>query len=946
LIYRLSAAAGVVVEGHGVTASNARPDMSEIDGSPLSLLGRDDELERLYRIVDRVSERGGAFIVRGEAGIGKSALLAAASGRAQAHGVTVLMASGVESEAQLPFAGVHQLLLPSFGLFDRLPDPLRNALEMAFGLAPRGDTPDVFLVGLATLGLISEIATEIPVLLVVEDAQWLDRSSARALAFVGRRLEMEPAILLFAVRDGVPNEIDEAGLPDLPLGGLDENASRALLQVRGAGLSDDLKARILSEAAGNPLALIELPAAATNLELDARSVRFEPLPLTARLERAFAARLDDLDADARTLLLVASLDESELAEVTAAAERVREVSIDAGSWTPILAAGLGTLDPDGFRFRHPLIRSAVQRAATIEERRQAHAALAETLAADPDRAAWHQAAAASGPDQRVAIALEEAAERARLRGACGVAVVTLERSAALTGDPELRALLLWRAGYLAWEIGRWSDAARLFTDAQRLGLPPSEHAMAAFQLEALEGTMSSGNATVRAFGAIAEDLVATGEHTKALEALATVSVRAYWGKPDDDTRRYASAVAKKIEVPPDHPLRLCFLALIDPIRNGGEVVGLLRQLSTPEISDPAMLFAAGEAASAVWAYDLALPFLRAAADSFRADGRLGLLAPTLAFDAWANAHSGAVRPALTAAAEAARLSEETGQVLYAPASKLAEAIAMSQRGEDHLAEDLIAEAEAVLLPIGATPLIALVALARGRKELAAGRFSEAYHHLERLFDPTEVAYHPWLRGAALADLADSVIAGDGDLDLVEGYLGEWQKISAATKVPHLDVQLSLASAMLADDDMAEELFQDAMTSGTADWPFYTARAQLAYGAWLRRQRRAAESRRPLREAAQSFAALGQMSFAERARVELRASGETPRRRVPEAWAQLTPQELQIAQMAAEGMSNREIGERLYLSHRTVGTHLYRLFPKLGITSRTELRDALPSVADT
>ncbi|HYX77228.1 MAG TPA: helix-turn-helix transcriptional regulator, partial [Gaiellaceae bacterium] len=292
------------------------------------------------------------------------------------------------------------------------------------------------------------------------------------------------------------------------------------------------------------------------------------------------------------------------------------------------------------------------------------------------------------------------------------------------------------------------------------------------------------------------------------------------------------------------------------------------------------------------------------------------------------------------AAESARLAAEAGLALSVPAAKLAAAVAAAQRGQDDTAQDLIAEAEGILLPLEATPLLALVALARGRVELAAGRFAEAYRRLSRLFDRGDVAFHPFVGGTALADLVDAATGGGGDLHRVKHCLAEWEGIATDTNASHLRVQLSYAAAVLATDDEAERLFEVAMTSGAADWPFYAARARLAYGVWLRRLRRSSDARAPLREALETFMGLGQETYAARAQSELRASGETARRRVPGAWSQLTPQELQIAQLAAEGLSNKEIGGRLYLSHRTIGTHLHHLFPKLGIASRTELRDAL------
>ena len=357
-------------------------------------------------------------------------------------------------------------------------------------------------------------------------------------------------------------------------------------------------------------------------------------------------------------------------------------------------------------------------------------------------------------------------------------------------------------------------------------------------------------------------------------------------------------------------------------------------------TDPQHLFEVGAAASSVWAENLALPFLRAAAAGARAQGRLSLLAHTLAFEAWAYLRLGAVREAITRAAEAARIAEEVRTLRYMVAARLAQAVAGAEQGEDETSERLIADAEALLIPLGANPMLSLPAFARGRLALAGERFGEAYEHLARIFDPEGVAFHPFVRGWALADIADAAVRGDGDVDAVRGYVAEWEEIAAATGAPHLQVQVAYAAAILGQDAGTEQRFRDAIAAAQAQWPFYVARAQLAYGEWLRRHRRMTQSRAPLREAAETFDALGLVRYAERARRELRASGETVRRRDPSAWAQLSPQELQIAQLAAEGLSNREIGEQLYLSHRTVESHLYRLFPKLGVTSRAQLRDAL------
>jgi DNA-binding CsgD family transcriptional regulator len=862
--------------------------------------------------------------VRGEAGIGKSALLEAAVSRAGGRNVTVASATGTPSEVRFAFAGLRELLLPFLNERDRLPQPQRRALETAIGLA-HGIAPDPFLVGLAALGLLTEPETKRPLLLLVDDAQWLDGPSSEVLGFVARRLELEPVIVLFAVREGIPSAVDELGLPEIHLACLDDASSRALLELTAPDLPAELKARVLDEAAGNPLAVIELPATAASLDATAPP---EALPLTTRLEHAFAARLAGLDSDTCRLLLLAALADGD----------VPEPARHQG-WAPAVAAGVGTVDHGRFRFRHPLIRSAVAQAATPEELRQAHTALAQSFNNEPDRAVWHRAAAVTGPDEDVARALDATAERAELRGGRDVAQAALERAADLSVDPGLRALRLFRAGEFAFELGRAPDCARLMRAALQLGLPLTERALASFHIEVLEPTWS-GAATIRSFAAIAQELADAGHDEEALQTLGAVSLRAHWEHLDRETRRGVARIVEQVAAAPDDPARLSMLALYDPVGQGAEIVRRVRVMAPLEVPDPDDQWQVGQAASAVWADNLALPFLRAASASYRADARLTWLAQILVFEAWAELRMGAARVAITAAAEGVQLAEETRLVRYVAVGQLAEAIAAVEMGADERAEQLIGAAEATLLPLGANPLLALVALARGRQALAHERFAEAYAHLLRIFDPNDAAFQQFVGGWALADLVDAARQGDGDREVVDDLLREWDAVATATGAPHLEVQLRYAKAVRADDASAEPFYEDAMTAGAQGWPFYTARAQLAYGAWLRRQHRMAESRAPLREAARSFEALGLLRFAERARRELRASGEAPRRRVPEAWAQLTPQELQIAQLAAEGLANREIGERLYLSHRTVGSHLYRLFPKLGVTTRAQLRNAL------
>ncbi|HEY1919117.1 MAG TPA: LuxR family transcriptional regulator [Streptosporangiaceae bacterium] len=900
--------------------------------------GRDEELAGVHGLLDQISDRGGALVIRGEAGIGKSALISQAAVRARERGLSVLTATGVQSEARFAFAALHQLLRPFLGALERLPGPQRRALEMAFGIRDvlDGQAPDVFLIALGALGVISDAAGRAPILLVVEDAQWLDAPSCEVLGFIGRRLDMEPVVLLIGVREGVSSPADDVGLPELRLPSLDEAAAEALLRSSAADLPPELRARILREAAGNPLALIELPKALAGHD-DPR----HPLPLTVRLEESFAARLSDLPSGTRSLLLLASLDDSgETGELLKAAEVLTAHPIGAGAFDPAVAGGLGVVESGRFRFRHPLMRSAVLQAATLAGRRRGNAALAEALADQPDRSVWHRAAAADRPAEAVAADLAELARRTQLRGGGDVAIAALELAVSLSDQPRQGERLV-QATMLAYELGRWEVSLRLARRAQQLSLDAHGRTVVAYLLELLGGSWS-GPASIRSFLEVAEDLAAAGDKARALQAINLVSLRVHFGNPDDQTRERIVALAGRVAASRDDPFFLEIIAYADPVHQGREVIERLTALAPASVADPYALMAAGGAASAVWADDLALPLLREASEGFRAAGHLQQLTMALVFQAWAYLRRGDIRAAVPVAAEAARMAAETRQSRHLAVAHAALAVAAGERGDPDAGE-LAAAAEAVLLPMGANPLLAVVELGRGRIALAGERFADAYDHFARIVDPDDIAYHPFVPGWALADIVDAAVYAERDLAQVRGFVEEWETIAARTRAGHLRAQLGYARARLAGEASAPQRFAAALAQ-TSGWPSYRARTQLAYGTWLRRRRRNAESRGPLREAADAFTVLGSTLLADRARRELRASGETVRKRGPEVWDQLTPQELQIAQLAADGLTNREIGERLYISHRTVGTHLYQLFPKLGVTSRTELRALLEPAA--
>ena len=488
--------------------------------------GREQELGRIDRLIDRIADGGTAMLVRGEAGIGKSALLRHVERLAASRQIAVMRAAGVQSETHLAFAGLHFMLRPAIAHLDRLPGPQRAALSAAFGLNDEV-APDIFLIALAVLELLAELAAESPLLVIVEDAHWLDAASCDVLAFVARRIELEPVVMLFAVREGAASRFDELALPELQLARLADDDAGALLDAVAPDLSAPVRNRVLDDAAGNPLALIELPRAIRDTDR-VGWLSPEPLRMTARLEAAFTARIQELPAETRTLLLVAALhDRREIDEITAAARTIRP-ACRREAFAPAAAAGLVKLEAASVEFRHPLVRSALNQAASRDERRRAHAALAAALTREPDRRVWHQAAAAEAPDEAVARGLEAAAERALRRGSVPAAFDALERAARLTPGDEARGSRLIRAGRLGLDLGRAEVGLGLLREAEPLPLAPRQRAQLLWLLEVTDRRWS-GVTRVPVFVELAKHLAQHGEVELALQALADVALRCWWG---------------------------------------------------------------------------------------------------------------------------------------------------------------------------------------------------------------------------------------------------------------------------------------------------------------------------------------------------------------------------------------------------------------------------------
>jgi DNA-binding CsgD family transcriptional regulator len=902
-----------------------------------NLIGRDSEIERLDAVLDLLRERGGTLVVRGEAGIGKSALLGRARERAGSLGARTLTTVGVESEAELAFAGLHQLLRPITRRMDLLSVPQREVLDAAFGLGATLD-PDLYRVALAAYELVCEAAAGGPLLLLLDDAQWLDRSSLGVLTFIGRRLESEPVVLLASVRDGHRTTLDDAGFPTLRVERLSESAAAQLLDREAPDLTPTTRAGVLAEAAGNPLGLLELARAASRSQHGAHARGAAPT-LTARLERAFARRLDELSAEARALLLAAALDsDGSLDELLDAAARVNGQALTVASLDEAAALGLADLVDTHVRFRHPLIRSAVRQSASPAQVLTMYAALADAVA-DPERRLWHRAMAAVGADEQVATELEEHAQAARRRGAVAVAASALERAAVLSGDPHRKGERLVRAAELAYDLGQVDTVSRLLREAEPLEVGTLEAARLAWLKKVVPDEMWSERGAAKTFVRIAEQMRDGGDPDMALRSLMPIALRCWWTHPRTETRQQVVEAAESVDVARDDPRLLAVIGLAHPEASGPAVLQKIAGTRVSDVADPAVAMDIGLAAVAVGAFASASSFMASAVERLREQGRLGMLTQALVIYGYSAVYAGDWQAAAAAGAEAARLARDCGQPQFGLAGEIIAAHVAALRGTDEDLEDMLAGPERVLLATKGWSLLAPVHIARGAAALAEGRHEDAFQHLQPVFDRTSSTSHLVFSWSVVLDLVESGARGE-HAEHVAAVVAELERVATTSTSPILVAGLACARPLMASDDEAGPLFVAALDQDLADYPFLYARTLFSYGSWLRRRRRNAESRQPLRSAREFFDALGAARWSERARQELRATGETIGPRTPDARDRLTAQELQIAQLAAEGLSNREIGERLFLSHRTIGSHLYRIFPKLGISARAQLRDAV------
>ncbi|MEV7623751.1 AAA family ATPase [Actinoplanes sp. NPDC089786] len=915
------------------------------------LHGRRDECTLIDGLLAAAADgQSGSLVLRGEAGIGKSALLRYAE--EQATGMRVLRGTGIESESEFPFAAIHQVLRPVAELIEVIPERLGAALRGAFGLGPVTG-PDRFLVSLAVLSVLAEAAEERPLLCLVDDAHWLDGASAGALTFAARRLGSEGVVILFAARD----HFDAAGLPSHTLTGLDEPAAGALL---GAGLSAAVRDRLVASTAGNPLALLELPGSLSADQLSGRESLPERLPVGAGVEQVFLDRVRREHPSTQTLLLVAAAEDSgELAPVLRAADRL---GVPSGALDAAEKAGLVRVDAGTVVFGHPLVRSAVYRGATFWQRRDARLALASALDGDEnaDRRAWHLAAAALGPDDEVAAELHRTADRARSRGGHAAAATALERAATLTADAALRGERLVLAAASAWQAGAPERATGLLDRV--VAASPALRCRA----DHLRGSIESVCGELTAAYAILTGAAADAGPVAAAQML-TEAGQAAWLAGDAAGLREAGRRLAALPMPDAAiPLSAQLVQGLDGLLSG-DTAAAARHLraaaatfsgfSAPAL--PGIVTAAPSPAApqraapqlAAGGADLRAMMITAAGAMFLGDDAVAVGLFTSAVARARSAGAASMLPALLAplsslegwtgrfaagtadATEGLRIATETGQ--DNPAAHLRAVLAWidAAHGRDRECRDHAAAALTHAIGHRLGPAAGIASWALGLLDLTAGRPGQARDRLVALAVAGPGESHPMVGVFSAADLVEAAVR-TGDRATAEAALTRLSTWTADTGSAWGAALVARSRGLLSDDDrdFAEALDRHA----TGGRPFDSARTRLLFGEALRRRRKRTEARTHLRAAHESFERLGLAGWAELAANELRATGETARKRDPSTTGELTPQETQIVRIVGEGATNREVAAQLFLSPRTVDYHLRKIFTKLDVASRAEL----------
>ena len=907
------------------------------------IIGREAGLARLCALVDPVPQASQVLLVTGEAGMGKTVLLAAATDQARSAGMRVLSVTGRESESKLAFAGLHQLLRPVLSSVTGLPGRQAQALLGAFGLSADPGAPDPLLTGVAVLTLLSDLSERSPVLVIVDDAHWLDRSSLDALAFAGSRLDAERVVLLVGARGQAPPPGFDRGFPELHLEPLSAADADRLLDGQPRPPRGRARAQVLAQAAGNPMALIELARVIADDPAASRRWAAEPLPLTDRLTAVLTSRFAALPEPARAALLLAAVADGP--DLSAAATAVSGQTL-----APAEQLGLIKVDRTGLCFSHPLVRSAIYHSAPFAQRAAAHRQLAEALYDQPDRRAWHLAAAALHADEHVASLLEATATQAQRRGGAAAAALAMERAAELSPDPEDQARRLVAAASAAVPTGQGDWVQDLATRALAVTADPELRMTARHHAGWALAWSGRRSAALPALISVAEE-AARDQPALAWDALGSAATVAY----QSGTPASRQAVSRTLDLlerqgppPPGRApgidvnvLRLWIRVSADPIGSRNQLLPDLRKIVGSPIEEPSLW----RVASAAWLLDesdLAITLLQDAMQRLRAPGIRGTSGGSLTALGWAYIDTGRWDEAQEAAAEAADLAEANQMELVAASADVIAATVLALRGDSGAARKHAARALAAVDPAECGLVAARARRALGVAALADGSYLQAFTQLGGLFSEDGTPLHNYASYLGVADLAAAAVRADRRMegcDVLERALGHL----GGTVSPRLEQLIARGRGILAGPGGVEAHFDKALADPAGDqWPFERAQLRLDYAEWLRRRRRINDAKPVLTEALGTFRRLGARSWAQQAQAELRASGVAvtgaPGDR--DALRELTPQQRQIVRLASDGLTNREIGDRLFLSPRTVSSHLYRSFPKLGVADRHQLRDVI------
>ena len=918
--------------------------MATMTGTDTGLVGREEELSRLSELVTPPYPESRMLLLLGDPGMGKTVLLAEAAREARLAGVRVLAVAGRESEQDLAFAGLHQLLRPVLDQVVGLPIRQAEALRGAFGLSAGPVPPDALLTGIAALTLLSGLSDDAPLLVAADDAQWLDRASLDALAFAARRLESEHLVLLAATRGTVPPCGLERDFPQLLLPPLSLPDAGRLLDRQARPPRGRSREQVLAQAAGNPLALIELAKVLAADPAAARRWAAEPLPLTGQLTAIMTAQYAALPRKARAALLLAAVADSP--DLTAAAVP----GLSAVALAPAEAAGLIRLDTPGPQFTHPLARSAVYHGAPFAERAAAHMKVADAVRDQADRYAWHLAAAALEPDEHVAVLLEDSAAQAQRRGGTAAAARALERAAELSPGEQDKARRLLAAADLALPAGQadWvlDLAGKVLTLTSDPDLRIAARLKAGWSLlwsgrnaDALDTLISVAADASPRLPALAWDAASLAATVAFQTGLPEACAQARAARDALDALGEPGTSAEDRPVGWADEYRIWITACTDPFGGRADTVPYVHRVARGSLWDPCKV------GSSAWILDqteLAVRVLREGLSQLRAPGVRGDSGGVLSALGWACIESGRWDEALAVAREANDIAAAYKMETVACLADLATATVAAMRGDHDRVAPPLARVRAAVDTSEYRGFAARIRHATGLAALAQGHYVTAYAQLSPLFAADGTPLHQRHSYLAIADLAAAAARVDRRLEasaLVERALA---RVDAAPG-PRLEQLAARARGLLAGFADAEAHFAAPLADPAGDaWPFDRAQLRLDYGEWLRRQRRINDAKPVLGAALETFRRLGAVPWITRAETELRACGVAPHAApaAPGALGGLTAQQREIVILAGRGLTNTEIADRLFLSPRTVASHLYRSYPKLGIAGRHQIHDLL------